>query len=352
MKKMLSIPLSLLCTTPGLFASTTALVPEGKIIDYPSVFPDVTPGAGPRVIDGCNVFLTGDYIYWSARQDNMQYASTGYSNDYDLSVNPGKSENPTFKYETGFKGGLGFNFGHDMWDCSFNYTWFQSNNNKDSVSGSYSDGLTPSFSPSIDLLSDDYFKSAKTLWQLHFNVIDSELGRSFYISKYLSLRPFIGLKGTWQNQKFANTYSGVINDEDFSYWNNMNNSLWGIGIRSGLNTSWHLSESWSLFGDLALSGLFEKFQMKRKDSYKIDDESKVSPIHQRGELTTISPILELCIGIRKDEWFFQDKFHLGVQAGWEEQIWWDQNQFGLNMSMTRGGNLVLQGLTARIRCDF
>ncbi len=326
-------------------------IPEGKITDYHCIHPDITPSAGPRVIDGIDMFFTGDYLYWTAREDNLEYASTGYTNNDEFSVSSGRAKSPNFHYESGFKAGFGFNFGHDCWDTLLNYTWFQSNNNKSSIEADYDGGLTPSFTPHIALELSDFFNSANSNFSLHFNNIDWELGRNCYISKYLSLRPFVGLKGSWQKQTFNNQYQGEAEHHSFTYDNNNKSSFWGVGIRSGLNTSWHLSESWSLFGDLALSALWSSFDTHRNDSYEVAHESTY-PVKVKESTNTLSPVLELSMGLRKDVWFFQDRLHIGVQAGWEEQVWWNQNRLSSDLGLARGGNLYLQGLTARIRIDF
>lgn len=351
LQKSIFFPLSLFCMTQIIADSTVIQIPEGKITDYHCMHPDITPSAGPRVVDGVNMFFTGDYIYWTAKEDNLEYASTGYTNNPAFSVSSGQSKSPKSHYETGFKAGFGFNFGHDSWDSLLNYTWFQSNHNKSSIEADYDDGLTPSFIPYITLELSDFFNSAHSNWGFHFNNIDWELGRNCYISKYLSLRPFVGLKGSWQKQTFNNQYQGEVSDKAFTYHNNNKSSFWGVGIRSGLNTSWHLSESWSLFGDLALSALWSSFDIHRNDSYEISHDMAY-PVKEKGNTNTLSPVLELGLGVRKDVWFFQDHLHVSVQAGWEEQVWWNQNRLSLDLGLARGGNLYLQGLTARIRFDF
>ncbi len=344
MKKQFLSLLSLACING--YTNDTTEIPEGKLIDYPCIFPDITPGAGPRVINGADVFITGDYLYWMAQQDNMQYATTGYSSSSDHSASQGSVKNPHFRYENGFRAGIGFNLGHDAWDTLFNYTWFQSLHNKGSIH-SKAAILTP-----FEIEDNTSFTSAHSLWQIFFNSLDWELGRNFYISKYLSLRPFFGLKGTFQKQKFHNSYEKKIHSHDFVYKNQLKNSFWGVGVRSGLNTLWHFSGSWSLFGDLGLSGVWGQFNTQRQDSHQLGSHPEITPIYEKNHDNTLTPVLELGLGIRKDAWFEQDRFHVNIQVGWEEQVWWNQNKFSLDRSMPRDGNLFLQGLTARIRCDF
>jgi hypothetical protein len=349
---------SMLLLAQTAIGNTITQIPEGKPIDYPCIHPDITPGAGPRVIDGVDLFVTAEYLYWIAQEDNLQFASTGQASlsDSSVTVNSGMTKHPNFHYRSGFKTTLGWNFGHDVWDTQLTYTWMQNNHNTASLTGSPTNEVTPAFTPVIELTSDDYFTSAKSRWGIHFNALDWELGRNSYLSKDLSLRPFLGLKASLQKQKFRNRYEGLRGDlhpTEFSYTNNQRMKFWGTGIRSGMNSSWHLSNSWSLYGDFALSALWGTFHTQRKDKNKISEsKTKNVSVNQEYHCNAVSPVLELALGLRKDEWFFEDRVHISAQVGWEEQVWWNQNQFTVDRSIPRGGNLYLQGLTAKLRLDF
>lgn len=343
---------SLLCMGSSFCAeSNTIQIPEGKLTNHAGLFGDITPSAGPRVIDGYGVFLTGDYIYWTAREDNLEFAVSGanLNNASTGSVNVlptrrGKKVDPHFRFHSGFKAGIGFDFGHDKWDMYLNYTWFNSHNNHNAISRKAGNPLTNlipiGMADSYALL--DY---ARAKWDLNFNVVDGELGRNFYISKFLSLRPFFGLKGTWQRQKYNVLYNFTSTPNLESH--NKNN-FWGVGLRSGVNTAWFLGGTWSIFADMALSALWGVFNVKRTDT----DESTGTIYYETKEgFHTIKPVFEIAAGLRKEDWFCKDRFHLSVQAGWEQQIWFSQNQFDFYTS-SRDGDLNLQGFTAKVRFDF
>lgn len=351
-KNSILFSLSFFPMATGFCDTGATRIPEGKITDYQDVRQDITPSAGPKVLDGYNLSLMADYLFWTATEDNLQFASTGYTNDKNFSVSSGSAKNVNFQYASGFRAGIGYAFDRDGWDTSAAYTWFLSNDNRKSVSADYEDGLTPSFEPYISLDSSDYFDSAKSRWSLRFNTVDWELGRNCQIAKYLALRPFLGLKGSWQTQRFANRYKGVISSDTFSYHNTSKFSFWGAGIRTGFTSDWHLSPSWSFYGNLALSALWSTWNIHRNDSYTIASESKIEPVRETNSINTLVPVLELALGIRKEAWVYEDRLHIALQAGWEEQIWWGQNNLPLNLGIARGGNLYLQGLTARIRFDF
>jgi hypothetical protein len=77
----------------------------------------ITPNAGPRIDSDWNVFLTADFIYWTIRQDGMFYAVSGAG----TGASGGKVHDLDWKWEPGFKVGLGFNLPHDGWDLFAEY---------------------------------------------------------------------------------------------------------------------------------------------------------------------------------------------------------------------------------------
>jgi len=341
---------SLLCMGSSFCAeSKTIQIPEGKLTDHAGLFGDITPSAGPRVIDGYGVFLTGDYLYWTAREDSLEFAVSGANlnnsstGSVDILPNKrGRKFDPDFKFRSGFKAGIGFSFGHDKWDMCLNYTWFNSQNNNNST---VRDGINPLTNVIPVAMANSYalLNSTSAVWKLNFNVLDGELGRNFYISKFLSLRPFFGLKGTWQTQKYNVNYD-FASGTDMSVHNKT--SFWALGLRSGVNTAWFLSGTWSLFADMALSALWGVFNIKRSDT-----AAGTTYYETKEGFHSIKPALEIAAGLRKEAWFCKDRFHLSAQAGWEEQVWFSQNQFDFYTS-SRDGDLNLQGFTAKLRFDF
>jgi hypothetical protein len=345
-RQLVFLPLSTLAISAATFAdSTTIQVPEGKITNHMTAFDNITPSAGPRVIDGYGLYLTADYLYWTAREDNLSFASSGTTSEGGQLEKQGRKYSPRFKYTSGFKAGIGFNFGHDGWDMYLNYTWLNPHHNHKRVYGSDSLPLENLIPVNIDSIDYSSLSSASSSWSLNFNVIDWELGRSLYISKFLSLRPFIGFKGTWQKQSLNIEYNFI---EIETIRINGKNDFWGVGPMIGLDTTWHLPGTWSLFGDFAVSSLWGGFSVEREDK-TIDKTSTFydvkAPIH------TVKPVLEMSLGIRKEEWFYADRYHFSLQVGWEQQVWFSQNQFDFYTD-SRSGDLTTQGVTAKARFDF
>lgn len=326
---------------------------------------EILPNAGPCVACGADLFITADFLYWMVREDHLGYV---YSTGQQADGAPAKGHvfHPNFKMKPGFKVGLGMNFDHDGWDIFAEYTWIRARN----ITGSAVPTATTVIFDDFWLagVGADVITSASVEWDLHsFNVIDLELGRNFYVSRYLMLRPHFGLKGTWQKQNYNvtinETSGGVIVPTVPAglYTSNMSQrqKFWGIGIRAGLDTAWHFSRSFSLVGEVALSGLYGQFEDNRfGTSFNTTTGTFfVSPttlgtINTDNNFHTIKPVIEWMLGLRWEMYTCDNEYHFAFEAGWEEQYWADQNQFFSFRSEGEGGDLNFQGLTVKVRFDF
>lgn len=335
-------------------------------------FREITPNAGPRVTNGIDVFITGDFIYWTARQDGLGYARSGVS-DFDTALtfgnaSPGGTITPNFKFSPGFKAGIGLNLGHDGWDTYLNYTWLHSGHSSSvSTSNTDSAGYIPLWLPaSIGSPNEHSFFILNTFvnvgkasgrWALSFNNFDLDLGRNFYLSQYLTFRPHIGLKGSWYTQNYTVNYSNYLEPDIANTVHSaklhIKQTFWGIGVRTGLDASWYFDKNWSIFGDTSLSGLWGRFNTHRQDFATQIGGSTLTVVNTNFNFHTVKPVIEFQLGLRYDYWFSDDEYHFGIEAAWEEQLWLNHNQFFDTLQgYGHHGDLILQGFTLDVRFDF
>ncbi len=259
---------------------------------------------------------------------------------------------PDWKMEPGFKVGLGWLTCIDGWDLSFRYTWLRPNHTKESVKPS--DAPTTDFilSPIANWVVDVNGLTAKITsnWKMNINIFDFELGRNFYISKCLYLRPHFGLKGAWFDQK--NDVIAFADPEDANITNSSSYKIdWAaIGIRSGLDTSWNFSKCFSLYGNVAGSILWGTFDSTKKDLLR--SPSTVPSYYVENDIKTNKPVFEAALGIRFEDWYCCDNYYLSLELGWEMQWWRGQNQYFAPRTETRLGDLGMQGLTIQARFQF
>lgn len=320
---------------------------------------EITPNAGPRVSGGADVFITADFIYWKAYEEGLGYATTGYGSTGITPTSRGSVKQPDFKFEPGFKVGLGLNLSHDGWDLYAEYTWRHAGNTKSRTREDAGDSTlrynwTPLDGNAVPLSGSDRLTFASGNWRLQFNVLDAEIGRNFYISRYLTLRPFTGFKGTWQDQNYIVKYETIPSPTLFDLIRiGQHENFWGVGIRSGLDTAWHATKHWSIVGNVALTALWSDYSVKRRDRTRSSDvvDSSVT-FNTKNGFSTIKPILELQLGLRWETWFYDDDYHISFLVGWEEQIWFSRNQFIHLFEESAHGDLTMHGLTIHGRFDF
>lgn len=324
----------------------------------------ITPPVAPAVNHGADVFLTADFIYWKAHQDGLEYAESGITTT-PLVLNPsltrGTVASASSRWEPGFKVGLGLEFEHDGWDLFAQYTWLDPQSHHDSTyDPAGPSGLFPllgatttnaGISTAAAALTD-----ATATWKMNYNVVDLELGRNFFVSRYMTLRPHFGLKSAWINQRFnvdqdfASTQFVAFISEAINH----KQSSWGIGIRAGLDPVWHFARSWGLYGNFAFSALYSYFKDKVTDTlYTGVGQTGIASVYETTQRSfhDVTPILELGLGLTYMDWFYDEAYMLEVRAGWEEQVWFQTNQFVSSLN-PRTGNLTTQGFTLKVGFHF
>ncbi|MDX8430749.1 MAG: Lpg1974 family pore-forming outer membrane protein [Candidatus Algichlamydia australiensis] len=312
-----------------------------------------TPSAGPRVKGGAGYFMTGSYLYWTGRESGLEFVTSGVQNFGIEPEKRGEVFEPDFRYYSGFKFGLGVSLEHDDWDLFGQVTWIQPKGTKRFVTrDSATTDLQRTWYIGGSINSDFIPYKANAEWKLQFQVVELELGRNSFFSKYLSFRPHFGLKGTWQQQDYVVHYDSVTNlgvmQEERMH---ITQDSYGLGMRTGFDGAWHFNKYWSFIGDVAFSGLWSYFDVQRSDRIGTNGVDFVRFRTENGT-HTIQPVLEFATGLRGEVWFFNSLYHLSIDMLWEEQRWFQMNKLYRVLEETDHGSLVMQGFTLRLRFDF
>ena len=192
-------------------------------------------------------------------------------------------------------------------------------------------------------------------WRLHLGLIDLELGRRYLIGQTLTLRPFIGLRYAIIRQKYILHYEGGTLFPGGEDYISMKNKFQAPGPLIGFDTEWMIKGGWSLYSDLALSVQSGSVYVHESESVSFEDEKRAD-IHNCFDME--KPILDLAIGLQWEMGFFQHRYHMLFQAGWETHIFWAQNQlFHFNREGTvpltsEQGELSVQGLVLSSTFSF
>lgn len=294
--------------------------------------------------------VSADFMAWLASEEvSSIWADVIATDDNVTNINvPGFN----FKWDYGFRLGVGSQLSHDQWDTVFYWTRFRT-------------GACHSISPILQLipaqeffagfLSGDNPSSMSATWCLSFNLADWELGRRYCMSHGLSARPFLGIKAGWINQLINARYNGLIIDEAFTnnYGNErLKNNFFGIGPSAGVNSQWNLcncgSQFFSLFGDFSSALLWGTWTCCDVYTNTLSYTSSVNT--KNSSLGALA--FRGFMGIEWDININADKSHITAKIGYEMQFWLNQLRINTFQLQRLQEDLTLQGITFSCRFDF
>ena len=340
----------------------------------------------------CNgdIVITVAGFYWKASQDGMEYAIENEVIGSDaLTFNPqlnnlidSKFKTPNFDWDFGFKAGLAYNSPCDGWDVGVLWTNFKKGA-KGHIEAEFDDNhtLLPLWSgyqyPNAGQAPILFATDIETFWKLDLNLIDITLGREYWTSKFLSLRPHVGLRISFIDQRFEIEYKGgSFNDPgmqlNFNDWVKLDNDFKGVGLRSGLDTVWRLGCGWGIYGDLALSIVYGKFSVDHDEMLRDANSpfSKTKILETKDNFRSSRGMFDMGLGIQWASLLCDCQYGLRFSLGWEQHLFFHQNQLwrvmriggansaellnptGENVFHQRRGTLGTQGWTLTGNLSF
>ena len=309
----------------------------------------INPPARPVVRDGMDLWAQAEVLYMRATEDGLAYS---IKNRSPLPTVNGTVKNVGYDWNWGCRAGIGYNLPHDGWDVLLNWTWLHSNESKTEGSRESQSVLQTETAPNF---ADVTATSAKGRAELRTAFLDFEMGREFFVSKWLTLRPFAGIRATWLHRIFKYEYNvpGGIENEGRNH-----NRFRGAGLRGGLDTQWGLGSGWSIIADMAFALIYGKQKLYSHQEREVGvTETDIQ--HVRNSWTIVRPMMDLGAGLRWDHLFDCDAYRIRIQLGWEQTT-----MFGFNKDMNfvnanapgkfsfNQGDLSWSGLSLQFRFDF
>ena len=236
------------------------------------------------------------YCSWLSSEDGLSYA---VKSDSTTSISHGHVKEPDFDWDWGVRLGLGYKLPYDKWDIFINYTYVHAHADG---SASKSDGaIFPQWQALFGLSSPVYATHARAHWDANVNIGDIELGRDCFVAKWLSIRPFMGVRGLVINQDYDVQYRGGTSvpagDRDNV---SLDTDFWGVGLRMGFDSLWGLGAGWSIYGNGAASLLSGHFDIHQEEQLREADLRKVG---LSNDVDNVVVAAELALGIQWDYLF-------------------------------------------------
>lgn len=348
----------------------------------------INPPFAPQTCNGDWKFLAGA-LYWNSHQDGLEYAILNMvaipvinpdQQDIDEINNLIKDDfiQPKSNWEFGYKFGINYTFPCDGWDVDLlwtHYTPFSGNEiEADPGDGHTLVAIWSAFAPAQGEVN--FARRIQADWKLKLDVIDLELGRAFWVSKYLSTRPFIGFRYALLLQDYDLEYSGGswsprLNppQDPLVGMVDLHNDFKGGGLRSGLETVWTVDCGWGIYGKAALSIIYGPFDISHSETNKlaISPYSKTKIFDSRAHFRVSRAIADLNLGIQWSRMFCGCQYAFLGKLVWEQHLFFHQNQLwrvmrmgdapaeplsGENAFVQSRGNLDTQGWTFTAQLSF
>lgn len=325
------------------------------------------------------VTCNGDWVvevagfYWKPYQENMEYAvynevtEEAWVAGFDY-INA-NFENPNFKWDFGFKLGIGYNTTCDGWDFGVNWTRFSGGANGKREAETEDNAILYSFWSNGSLGAGLIETEISVNWDLDLDLVDVELGREFWTGKRLAFRPFIGLRYASIDQD----YTQVLRyKEQFAEYNTIKhrNDFTGFGARIGFDTSWILGCGFGFYSNLGTSILVGRHRLHNTETNRLltapFTKNKFTEAYDSFKVGRF--IADLGLGVEWSSLFCDCEYGLTVSLGWEGHLFLNQNQmWKLNNrgpSATLGvpinvvqidkvrGDLLTQGWTLAVKFEF
>jgi hypothetical protein len=298
--------------------------------------------------------LWASFLYWHAQQDYMDIAKTGpnieknplcgfsYTKAKEIDLNP--------SFRPAVKVGASLGFDHTNWKLLADYTYFESSTSKSREQPS--DGFLFVKWIQPNLISNNASQKVKAKWELEMNVLNTQVGRSFYFGSTLSLLPYLGIATAWIEQDLSNHLT-LLNPIVTQLKIHDKSHAFEIGPRLGISANYNFFRQLGISANIAGEILYAHYGVSTKQ--RSLDNSAIY-ISANNHFSRANAEFEIYAGLYYRACFGKKKKYLKAEVGYDFQVWWAQNMIrwynDLTYIATPVGNLYLQGLRVSLNLGF
>lgn len=202
------------------------------------------------------------------------------------------------EFTTGERVALGYNTSFDGWDAVLEYTGFNYHHSNAGISGyRVRNGNNQSFST----------LEGSTIYTYYFNQGDLDFGRMMKVSRKVKMRPHVGARMLWLNEKVG--FDSVSNTNSHQ----KNKNTLG-GLEFGVDAVWMFAKEFGIYTNLGLTTLVNQ----QKTMLSNNDTTNLNPGYNTNYGSKIVTGYDVKVGVRWDRNFSNDNYHFGINFGYEQ----------------------------------
>lgn len=320
--------------------------------------------------------ITIEGLYWKACEDGIAYGTQTEIDeivvDQPVTIHS-KIKTPHFDWDWGFRLGGEYELPCDCWGIALYWTHFQSRahaRHRDVPEPGVS-FFTPGWgATSFNGLGTNAIADTNAHLKLHVDIFDVQLGRHYCLSPCLTIRPHLGIRAAWINQKYRIHNFSVNEAGERTLVQNvrLRSDFEGVGLHGGVDTLWDLGCGFGLYGSAGVSGLYGRFDNNSSDFYTFFTGTTTEfNVHQKDHFCGCRAFTDAALGLSWKTSFCNDSIAVVFRLGWEHHLFINQNEFedfvqlnadpsvvvGENKNVQfHRGDLCLQGLTFGAKIEF
>ncbi len=304
-------------------------------------------------------FVTGDFLYWIASEDGLEYAVSGLSNSGSTTaVSQGKVREPEFEWEPALRLGIGYTLPKSNWDAGISWTRFRTEA-RNETTAPQPILLSNRLFPMLDLPTASFgvsgvgtpLDAASAKLQIEYDTLDFLLGREFRVNEYFSVRPSAGVRGAWIDQHYRLNYSAkTLDPGDPLHKVKLDNDFRGVGIRTALDANWECHRLVSIYAKAGMTLFHGSFDIRQ--TYTNAVAGTVYGVLHTKEFLRVVPEFDTSLGLRVQLGPCGVLKRCEITAGYEFTLYPHQNQTlyftddtRVGLGMRQRGDLNLQGFT-------
>lgn len=296
--------------------------------------------------------LGADWLYWKTQEEGLFVGSFDVEND-ELGTVHAKTIRPTPKYNNGFRINLGYTPICSAWEFSAHYTYIPIKSNSYNATAS-----SPSFGNqeffAINATSFQIFtgvgilSSLATKWSGNLSYTDIDCARLITFGDCFHLRPHIGFRGMWMDQKLfvGGTLRDTLSNNATFIQADMKEKWQAYGVEGGFWGNWSMGYGLSAIGHIGGSILYSNFKIKLNSYQSVgEDGPALFTIDGKNKFISATPTMDYLVGLQYALSF--ENISMSLHVAWEQHVLFNLNQIALT-----GGNFSVQGVNAGLMVSF
>ena len=280
--------------------------------------------------ESCGQFFAGaEFLYLRAFEGGLSNVcdstdTVDFSEDDGItSVLRGKSHDPDFNWNPGFRIGAGFEFADERGAIGALWTHYDSHSG-----GGHEHGH-------------------ENKWHIDFNVVDLLYAYNCNPCDCFTFIPYAGVKFAQINQKLHTHFFSTHTDMDGTFIDHSRGrakeEFLGVGPFVGIEGVWGLGCGFSVYGDISVAGLYGTFHVKSHSIDQFDTGRNINLLKKHTQ--ACQAVVDAGFGIRWQTCFCDDKVLL-LQLGLEQHRYFNHNQ------ICSYGDLVLDGVSIGVGFEY